>query len=51
MNRHKQGEDNKRWRTPSFPPHLAEELWVVLHLGEGVKDVGEEHHGEALLLL
>lgn len=31
--------------------YLAEKLRVVLHLGEGVKDIGEEHHGEALLLL
>ena len=31
--------------------YLAEEFWVILHLGQGVKDVGEEHHGEALLFL
>lgn len=31
--------------------HLAKQLWIILHLGQGVEDVGEEHHGEALLLL
>lgn len=31
--------------------YLAEQVWVVLHLGQGVEDVGEEHHGQALLFL
>lgn len=31
--------------------YLAEQVWVVLHLGQGVEDVGEEHHGQAFLFL